>query len=119
MVHRKLTSGQKRILAYRSLLEMVARRDLPWVCSDSSEIEALLALHGAGLIVGDFERPTIARDGSKHIPRAVIKGLTTEGRSMLRDRDPASARMGSMRISLATDSTSTLRARHGPPQSSA
>lgn len=103
MSHRKLTPSQKRILAYRSVLEVVAQRNLPWVCDDPTEIEALLALHGAALIVADFEPPITARDGSKHIPRVVIKGLTIDGRKALRDIESSPTRVGALPIRLLAD----------------
>lgn len=84
MSPQKPSVRERRISDYQALLVKLSRESLPWQCDTPIEIEHLLALHGASLVVAEFVAPVFARDGSRSIPNAVVKSLTPEGRLVVR-----------------------------------
>lgn len=80
---RNTTPRQRRISEYHAFLGSLAQRQLPWVCEAPADIEKLLALHGAALVQVSFDATHVARDGSRHIARAVVSGITPEGRAVM------------------------------------
>lgn len=84
MSHRKIGARERRIAEYQELLVKLSRQHLPWRCHAPNEIEHLLALHSAALIVADFAPPVFASDGSRSIPCAVVNAVTPEGGPVVR-----------------------------------
>ncbi|MFV0675712.1 hypothetical protein ACLIWX_21620 [Variovorax sp. tm] len=83
MMRKRPTARQLRAANYLNLLEALSTQTLPAVCSKPEDIDCILALRSASLLEAQTEPPVILRTGERFIPRAVVTGITPEGRMAL------------------------------------
>lgn len=83
MRRKKPTSRELRIAKYLETLESLSREQLPIVCAVREDIERILALRSAQLLEAMFDSPVHLRTGEQYIPRAIVTGITPEGRTAL------------------------------------
>ncbi|WP_295987414.1 hypothetical protein [uncultured Variovorax sp.] len=83
MRRKKPTVRQLRAANYLNLLEALSRLQLPAVCSEREDIDCILALRSASLVEALTEPPVVLRTGERFIPRAIVTGITPEGRLAL------------------------------------
>jgi hypothetical protein len=63
------------------LLEFLSRRQMPVVCSEPDDIHKILALRSASLLQAMTEPTVVLRTGERRIARAIVTGITAEGRA--------------------------------------
>jgi len=79
-----------------ALLQVLSCRQMPVVCSAPEDIDKILALRSASLLEAMTEPSVVSRTGERHIPRAIVTGLTAEGRAVClsHDREGRATRPG-------------------------
>jgi hypothetical protein len=83
MRRKQPTPRDLRVAKYLETLESLSLQQLPIVCSTAEIIERILALHSAMLLEAMFEPAVQSRNGEHYIPRAIVTGITPEGRTAL------------------------------------
>lgn len=68
------------------LLEMLAHALLPIEIEETEEINAVLALNAAGLVIAEIPQVVRSREGPRYAGRAVVSAVTSEGFSVLKKR---------------------------------
>jgi hypothetical protein len=74
--------GSDQATACYELLQLLSRRQMPVVCSVPEDIHKILALRSASLLEALTEPSVTSRTGERRIPRAIVTGLTAQGRAM-------------------------------------
>ncbi|KQW54334.1 hypothetical protein [Variovorax sp. Root411] len=64
------------------LLHLLSRRPMPVVYSAPEDIHKILALRSASLLEALTDPSVTLRSGERRIPRAIVTGLTAEGRAV-------------------------------------
>ena len=70
------------------LLQRLLRADLPVSVQDPSEIEKVLILHAAGMIVANIPMPVLIGGGYAYAHAAEIVAITAQGVAAARPRRP-------------------------------
>jgi hypothetical protein len=75
-----LAQSSRAVECYE-LLQLLSRRQMPVVCSAPEDIHKILALRSASLLEALTEPSVVSQTGERRIPRAIVTGLTAEGRA--------------------------------------
>ncbi|MBO9515884.1 MAG: hypothetical protein J7549_17350 [Variovorax sp.] len=78
---KKSPSRTGRAAACYELLDVLSRRKLPVVCCVPEDIHKILALRSAALLEAQTDPAIVLRNGERRIERAVVTGITAEGRA--------------------------------------
>ncbi|MEZ2298492.1 hypothetical protein [Variovorax sp. RCC_210] len=78
---KKTVPRANRAVECYELLQLLSRRQMPVVCSAPEDIHLILALRSASLLVALTDPSVVSQTGERRIPRAIVTGLTAQGRA--------------------------------------
>jgi hypothetical protein len=78
---KKTVPPANRAVECYELLQLLSRRQMPVVCSAPEDIHLILALRSASLLKALTEPSVLSQTGERRIPRAIVTGLTAQGRA--------------------------------------